>query len=160
VGAKTDLELGAGGGWTFAAFRFRSEWSHTIEFFGPAYDFTSLDAVALQGDGSGSGFTARAGVRLNRELSKRFAVFVEAAGTYCRIGALEGGGREARNTTGERTWEGAWGIKAEEIRLSWAEADVLVPTNFWESWPAQQKERDFVLNLSGLNLVLGFQIRL
>ena len=132
VGALTDVEVGAGAGWTFADFKFRSDWSHTIDFFGPVYDFSSLDAVSLQGDGSGSGFTARAVVRLNRELNRRFAVFMEAAGTYCRINALEGKGRESRNTTGENTWEGAWGIKKEEIQLSWAEADILVPANYWE----------------------------
>jgi hypothetical protein len=159
VGALTDLEVGAGAGWTFADFKFRSDWSSAIDFFGSAYDFSALDTVSLRGDGSGSGFTARAVVRLNRELSRRFALFVEAAGTYCRIVSLEGGGRESRNTTGEDTWEGVWGIKKEEIRLSWAEADVLAPTNLWEGWPAQQRERDFVLDLSRLNLVLGIQIR-
>lgn len=159
VGAHTDLEVGVGTGWTFASFRFLSEWSHALEFYGPAYDFSSQDTVSLQGDGSGSGFAARAGVRLSRELSRRLAVFVEAAGTYCRIGSLEGNGRESRSMTGERSWEGTWGIKKEEIRLSWAEADVLVPTNYWEGWPAQQREREFVLDLSGVNLVLGIQLR-
>jgi hypothetical protein len=75
--------------------------------------------------------------------------------------SFDGAGREVRTgLPGETTWEGTWGIKKEEIHNLWGNKEVMVPTNFWESWTASQRERDFVLDLSGFRFVLGISFRL
>ncbi len=160
VGSRTDLEIGASAGWTFADFEFSSDWSYALDYTADAYPFSFLDVGSLQGDGSGSGFLGRALIRLIRALGRRVAFFVEAAGSFCRIKSLDGTGREIQGLTGEANWEGIWGIKQEEIQLSWGEATVLVPTNYWGTATLPQRERDFVLDLSGMQLILGIQIRL
>jgi len=98
---------------------------------------------------------------LNRMLGRRIGLFVETAYMYCRMKSIEGSGRETRiGTPGEASWEGIWGIKREEIHVRWGDAEVLVPTNYWGGWIESQRERDFVLDLSGFRLVLGICFRL
>jgi hypothetical protein len=71
-----------------------------------------------------------------------------------------GGGRETvLDVPGGTVWNGVWAIKREEIDLTCDSAVVLVPTNYWEGWVAGQRERDFVLDISGLRLVAGFCLR-
>lgn len=120
-----------------------------------------MDGGILEEDGSGNGFMAQAMVRLNRMLGRRIGFFVETAYTYCRMNSVEGSGRETRTgIPGETTWEGTWGIKREEIHVLWGDKEVLVPTNYWGGWTESQRERDFVLDLSGFRLVLGIVFRL
>ena len=98
--------------------------------------------------------------RLNRSLGRRFGLFVETSATLGRLKSFEGAGRETRlGIPGETAWEGSWGVKREEIEVSWGSASVLVPTNYWEGWVAYQRERDFVLNLSGVRLILGIYLK-
>ena len=161
VGSKTDIEVAAAAGWAKADFDFSSHWSYTASYQEPSISYSSVDAGILEGDGSGNGFMAQAMLRMNRMLGRRIGFFVETAYTHCRMTSIEGSGREIRTSVpGETTWEGIWGIKKEEIRLRWANADVFVPTNYWGGWVASQRERDFVLDLSGFRLVLGICFRL
>ena len=161
VGSKTDIEVGAAGGWTFADFEFHSNWSYRAVYQGTEISYDSVDGGILEGDGSGNGFAAQALLRLNRMLGRRFGFFVETAYTYCRLKSIEGTGRETRiGLPGENCWEGTWGIKREEIHLPWGSADVSLPTNYWGEWTASQHERDFVLSLSGFRLAIGVYFRL
>ncbi len=161
VGSKTDIEVGAVAGWAKAEFDFSSNWTYTASYQGTSVFYSSTDGGVLEGDGSGNGFIAQGMLRLNRMLGRRIGFFVETAYTYCRMESIDGSGRETRiGTPGETSWEGTWGIKREEIRVLWGEKDVSVPTNYWEGWNSTQRERDFVLDLSGFRLVLGFCIRL
>jgi hypothetical protein len=161
VGSKTDIEVAATAGWAKADFDFSSHWSYTASYQEPSISYSSVDAGILEGDGSGNGFMAQAMLRMNRMLGRRFGFFVETAYTHCRMTSIDGNGREIRTSIpGEKTWEGTWGIKREEIRLRWANADVSVPTNYWGGWTASQRERDFVLDLSGFRLILGVVFRL
>ena len=161
VGNKTDIEVAGAAGWAKAEFDFRSNWTYAASYQGPSISYHSIDGGVLEGDGSGNGFMAQGMLRLNRMLGRRIGLFVEAAYTFCRMKSIEGSGRETRiGLPGETTWEGTWGIKKEEIRLLWANADVSVPTNYWGVWTASQRDRDFVLNLSGFRLALGFCFRL
>ncbi len=99
-------------------------------------------------------------LRLNRALGKRWGFFVETGALYCRLKSLEGGGRETRmSVPGDTTWSGAWGIKREDLDMPYGTAEVLVPTNYWEGWTAGQRERDFVLDLSGLRLLAGIYLK-
>ena len=161
VGNKTDMEAGAAAGWARAEFDFSSNWSYRAFYQGTSISYDSVDGGTLEGDGSGNGFMAQGMLRLNRMLGRRFGFFVETAYTYCRIKSLEGSGREALiGIPGETTWEGTWGIKKEEIHVLWGDKEVLVPTNYWAGWIESQRERDFVLDLSGFRLVLGIVFRL
>jgi hypothetical protein len=161
VAGLTDIEVGASGGWTFADFDFYSNWSYTASYRGTDISYYSVDSGILEENGSGNGFTVQAMLRLNRMLGRRFGFFVETAYTWCRLKSIEGSGRETRTgLPGEKNWEGTWGIKKEEIHVLWGDVDVSVPTNYWEGWTAAQRERDFVLDLSGFRLVLGICFRL
>jgi len=161
VGSKTDIEVGAAAGWAKADFDFSSNWYYTASYEEPSLSYYSVDGGILEGNGSGNGFMAQGMLRLNRMLGRRIGFFVESAYTFCRIKSLDGNGRETRiGTPGETKWEGTWGIKREEIHVLWGDQEVLVPTNYWEGWIASQRERDFVLDLSGFRLVLGIVFRL
>ncbi|MBN1273818.1 MAG: hypothetical protein JXB26_16240 [Candidatus Aminicenantes bacterium] len=163
IDGRTDIEVGAAGGWAHADFDFSSEWTYTATYLGNSkyLQYTSLDGAVLEGDGSGNGFLAQGMLRLNRMLGRNIGFFVETAYTFCRISSLEGSGREVRIWTSDETsWEGTWAIKKEEIELLWASDDVYVPTNYWSEWTASQRERDFVLDLSGFRLVFGICFRL
>jgi hypothetical protein len=161
VGSTTDIEVGVAAGWAKAEFDFSSNWSYAASYQETSISYSSMDGGVLEGDGSGDGFMAQGMLRLNRMLGRCIGFFVETAYTYCQMKSIDGSGRETRmGATVETSWEGTWGIKREEIRLLWGEKDVSVPTNYWEGWNITQKERDFVLDLSGFRLALGFCIRL
>lgn len=160
VGEFTDLELGAAVGWAKARFEHSSSWSHEIDFESSYYEYSSLDSGSLEGDGSGNGLMAQAMFRLNRMISRRLGIFLEAVGIFCRMSSIAGSGKETRSgMEGDKTWEGEWGIKREEIEMAWGSATVSVPTNYWDGWQASQRERDFTLNISGVRLVLGICFR-
>lgn len=160
VGSYTDLEVGTAVGWTKAEFDFSSAWSYTAEYQGSTDYFTATDSATLDGDGSGNGFTAQGMLRLNRMLGHRFGFFIETVYTFCRMKSIEGSGREIRpGIPAEQTWEGPWGIKKEEIYTTWIDTAVSVPTNYWEEWTDAQRERDFILDLSGIRLVFGICFR-
>jgi hypothetical protein len=161
VGSRTTIEAAAAAGWARAEFDFSSNWSYAASYQGTSVSYSSVEGGILEGDGTGSGFLAQAMLRLNRMLGRRLGIFVETAYTHCRMKSFDGSGRETRvGIPGETTWEGLWGIKREKIHVLWGDTEVLVPTNYWGGWTAPQRERDFVLDLSGFRLVLGICFRL
>jgi hypothetical protein len=161
VGSKTDIEVGAAAGWAYANFDFISNWSYSASYTGTSVSYSTINSGILEGDGSGNGFMAQGMLRLNRMLGRRIGLFIETAYTHCRMKPFEGSGREVRTWVQEETtWEGTWGIKEEEIHVPWGDKRVLVPTNYWEGWVESQRERDFVLDLSGFRFVLGIVFRL
>ncbi|MFC2157788.1 hypothetical protein ACFLT9_08130 [Acidobacteriota bacterium] len=162
VGNHTDVEFGASAGWAKANIDFSSTWAHSIHFWAEDYwEFISADGGTLNGDGTGNGLITRLMIRINRSLGKRLGFFVEAAGTYCRMKSIEGSGSEIRlGIPGESNWEGRWGIKKEEIEFSSETKTIQFPTNYWGGWTGAQKERDFILDLSRVQLVIGFYIKL
>jgi len=163
VGGRMDIEAAVSGGWAFSGFDFRSEWTYTASYNETSkyYQYTSVDGSVLEGDGSGNGFMAQGMLRFNRMLGKTVGFFVETAYTFCRMKSFSGSGREVRIwTSNEISWEGTWAIKKEEIQLLWASDNVYVPTNYWDGWIESQRDRDFVLDLSGFRLVLGICFRL
>jgi hypothetical protein len=161
VGNKTDIEVGAAAGWAVADFDFSSHWSYAASYQDDSVFYDSMDEGVLEGDGTGNGFTVEGMLRLSRMLGSRIGFYVETAYSYCRMKSIEGGGRETRiGIPEETTWQGIWNIKKEEIQVPWGNKSVFVPTNYMEGWTASQIERDFVLDISGFRLVLGFCIRL
>jgi hypothetical protein len=161
AGRSTEIEVGAAAGWAWASFDFLSSWTAALDVVsGGETVNSSVDGATLEGDGKGSAPAAKLMVRLNRDLGRRWGFFVETAASYCRIRSPEGGGREAiLDVPGETVWNGVWAVKREEIDLPYDSAAVLVPTNYWEGWVAGQRERDFVLDISGLRLVAGVYVR-
>ncbi|MFC2160477.1 hypothetical protein ACFLRX_02365 [Acidobacteriota bacterium] len=162
VGNFTEIELGGSAGWTFSRLKFSSTWFYTIDYFwDESYNFYNVDGGTLEGDGSGNGFSAQGMLRINRNIGQHFGFFAETDYTYCRIKTISGTGRETRlGIPGDNKWEGKWGIKKEEIKVGWGDASILVPTNYWDNYTTNQYERDFVLDLSGVRLVVGFFVKL
>jgi hypothetical protein len=161
AGRSTELELGAAAGWAWARFDMLSSWTASLNLVEDGQVISSsIDGATLEGDGRGGAPTAKLMVRLNRSLGRRWGLFVESAATYCRVKSLNGEGRETvLDVPGETVWQGTWGIKREEIELPYDSAVVLVPTNYWEGWVAGQRERDFVLDVSGVRFVAGLFFR-
>jgi hypothetical protein len=160
AGEFTELEVGVAAGWTRAKFDFASDWSYNVTLDDVDFPFTADDGGTLEGDGAGDGFVAQGMLRLNRALGRRLGFFLEAAYTFSRMKSISGSGRETRlDIPGETTWEGRWGIKREEIVMPYLTDSVSVPTNYWSGWVAQQRERNFVLDLSALRLSLGLYMR-
>jgi hypothetical protein len=161
AGKSTEVEFGAAAGWAWAEFDFLSSWTASLDLTeGGEVISSSVDGATLAGDGKGSAPTAKLMVRLNRSLSRRWGFFVETAATYCRVKSLEGGGRETvLDLPGETVWQGTWAVKREEIELPHDSVTVLVPTNYWEGWVAGQRERDFILDISGLRFVAGIYLK-
>jgi hypothetical protein len=161
AGRSTEIEIGAAAGWSWAEFDFLSSWTAALDLIADGEVInSSVDGATLEGDGKGSAPTAKLMVRLNRSLGRRWGFFVETAATYCRVRSLEGGGRETvLDVPGETVWRGTWAVKREEIDLPYDSAVVLVPTNYWEGWVAGQRDRDFVLDISGLRLVAGIYLK-
>jgi hypothetical protein len=160
MGEKTELEVGVAGGWARVRFDFKSNWTYNVTLDDVDYPFASTDGGTLEGNGTGSGFSGQVMLRLSRLLGRRWGFFVESNLSYCRLTSIKGSGREMRqDIPGETTWEGAWGIKREEITMPYMSDTVLVPTNYWEGWTAGQRIRDFALDLSGLHFGLGFFVR-
>lgn len=160
VGSRTDLEIGAAAGWGKAKFEFSSTWSNSVHFWAEDYwEFQSVDGGTLGGDGTGNGFLANANLRLSQTLGQRFGFFIEASGTYCRMHSFTGSGRETRlGIPGETSWDGTWGIKKEELNLYMESTTVYVPTNYWEGWMESQWDRDFILDLSRVQLLFGIYL--
>ena len=160
AGEFTELEVGLAAGWTRVKFDFGSDWTYTVILEDEGFPFTATDGGTLEGDGSGEGFVAQGMLRLSRALGRRLGLFLEAAYAFSRLKSITGRGRETRlGVPGQTTWEGRWGIKREEIVMPYLTDSVLVPTNYWAGWVAEQRERDFVLDLSGFRLSLGLYLR-
>ena len=161
AGKSTEIELGAAAGWAWAKFDFLSSWTASLDLIEDGRVISSsVDGATLEGDGKGSAPTAKLMVRLNRALGRRWGFFVETAAMYCRVKSLDGGGRETvLDVPGETVWRGTWAVKREEIVLPYDSSTVFVPTNYWEGWVAGQRERDFVLDVSGLRLVAGIYLK-
>ena len=162
LGSHTGLELGLAAGWAKAEFNFVSSWTYDAIFHRPMDVNTSYhDSATLAGDGQGDGWAARGSLRLNRILTRRFGFFIEGRYTYCQLKEIRGSGRETRwGIPGETSWSGTWGIKKEELHTTWYDSTVHVPTNYWEGWVETQREREFILDLSGLSLAAGIYLRL
>ncbi len=161
AGQSTEIEVGVAAGWTWAEFDFRSSWTFAVDLTeNGTVISSSKDGATLEGDGRGSAPAAKLMLRLNRALGRRLGFFVETAASYCRVRSLAGGGREKWLSLPEgTTWNGTWAIKKDEVRMSYDSATVFVPTNYWEGWVAGQRDRDFVLDISGLRLLAGIYLK-
>jgi hypothetical protein len=161
LGTRMGIELGLAAGWARGKFSFDSSWTYDVVFHQPIdINMSYHDGATLAGDGEGDGWAARGSVRLNRSLTRGFGFFIEGRYTYCRLKEFQGSGRESRwGIPGETTWSGRWGIKREELHTTWYDATVYVPGNYWEGWVETQRERDFILDLSGLSLAVGLYVR-
>jgi hypothetical protein len=161
AGPSTELEVGMAVGWAWARFDFLSSWTAGLDLTEDGEVISSsVDGGTLEGNGKGRAPVAKLMVRLNRALGRRLGVFVETGAVYCRMKSLSGGGRETHvSVPGESVWEGPWGIKREVIEMPYDSVTVFVPTNYWEGWVGGQRERDFVLDISGLRLVFGLYLK-
>jgi hypothetical protein len=161
IGGSTELEMGASAGWGNANFEFSSTWSHSVHFWAEDYwEFQSVDGGTLEENGRGGGFLAQISLRINQQVGHHFGIFVESSGTHWLMKSIEGDGRETRlGLPGETTWEGNWAIKAEELHLYQESRTVYVPTNYWENWTESQRDRDFILDISSVEFVLGIYLK-
>jgi hypothetical protein len=115
---------------------------------------------SLRMEGSGWGVMFEAGTRLDFNIVRRIALFVEAGYLYNVVFSLKGEGREMNGSTVE-TWNGKWMLRTRTLTADWDTEGSDI--EFIESRPdggaGVKSESPFNLNISGATVRLGLSIR-
>jgi hypothetical protein len=127
---------------------------------GVILDKSYWDVEALEEKGKGTGFSLDGGVRMNLNLGKNFALFLEGGYAYQVANKISGPGYRTIDYETER-WEGDWGIKGVYIVEQWGARYFKLPSNSWEGEQEDEytKVRNFNLNLSGFRVKIGISYR-
>lgn len=104
--------------------------------------------------GSGWGIAADAGMRIDWNLFRRGALFLETGYAFRRSGKITGDMKETIGSV-ETTAAGTWKVVREELRPSWDSAGIEYPTLTPEKAFATSPVRDFRLDLSGFSFRAG-----
>jgi hypothetical protein len=153
---RWSLEAFLAAGPVFADCEYASAWVYTWHRRGPDQDWDVFEmAGSLEEKGRGTGLAADLGVRLERPLGRRLALFVEAAYGLQAVRTVKGSGREVRGGV-VTEWEGTWAFKKETIAAPWGALETETPSSFWPEGSAAARSRDFKLDASGFQARIGF----
>ena len=124
------------------------------------YDGTVLEHDIWEVDerGKGIGYAIDGGIRLNIEIGKNIALFVEGGYAYQVVNRLSGPGYENRNGV-VNEWEGDWGMKEYYFDRYWGTIDLSVASNYWEDGDDYLWVKGFSLDLSGFQARVGISYR-
>lgn len=161
-GRGVDAGLYLGIGPFFANVLYEKTWTEGFESIvnGDRAAVAPSISHSLRMEGKGWGFLFEAGTRLDFNISRRFALFLEAGYLYHMVFSLKGEGREMNGTTVE-TWEGKWMIRTTTLTADWNSGGTSVemidsrPT----AGPNVTAEEAFRLNISGGSIRLGLSFR-
>jgi hypothetical protein len=143
----------------FADCEHDSSWEYVWHKSGRGEDWDVFRMTgSLEEKGRGTGIAADAGVRLERPLGRRLALFVEGGYGLQAVRTVKGKGREVRGAVATE-WEGTWAFKRETIAAPWGTLTAEFPTNHWPDGSASSRTRDFKLDASGLQARLGLAFR-
>ena len=125
----------------------------------PGANLESPEDGILEERGAGTGLSVELGARLNLRLKGRLGVFLEGAYAYQKVESVSGPGM--RSIASHRdSWEGEWGIKQDVKVEPWGTARFLWPSNGWTIFSGSWwRLRDFELDLSGMQVRMGFSYR-
>jgi hypothetical protein len=113
----------------------------------------------LEERGKGTGLSLQAGLKLDFLLSKRTGFFLEGGYAYQTVFKVSGPGTRIYPTRQEY-WDGEWGIKKKVVQKPWGTLHNVYPSNGWEGFESTGwKDRDFKLNLSGIQMRIGLIYR-
>jgi hypothetical protein len=118
------------------------------------------DVGVIEEKGKGTGFSLEGGARMNLNIGKNFALFLEGGYAYQAANKISGPGYQTYNYETER-WEGDWGIKELYKDDQWGSRYFQLPSNSWgtEEDYVYYKIRDFNLDLSGFRVKIGISYR-
>jgi len=118
------------------------------------------DVGVIEEKGKGTGLSLEGGVRMNLNIGKNFALFLEGGYAYQAAYKLSGPGYSTLNYE-TRTWEGVWGIKEAYKDDQWGTRYFQLPSSSWEAEKdyLYYKIGNFKLDLSGFRMQIGIFYR-
>jgi hypothetical protein len=119
------------------------------------------DVGVLEEKGKGTGFSLEGGARMNINIGKNSALFIEGGYAYQVVNKISGPGYHTFNYETE-IWEGDWGIKEVYKVGQWGSRYFQLPSNSWEGdqrGNEYYKIRDFNLDISGFRVKIGISYR-
>jgi hypothetical protein len=157
----TEIEGFLAGGPVFARCSYYIDYQNApLSDTGVIIDKTYWDVGELEEKGTGTGFSLEGGIRINFNIMKNFALFLEGGYAYQVVNQLSGSGYQTYNYE-TKTWKGEWAIKEVFISDLWGSGYFQLPSNAWgvETDYKYYKIRDFKLNLSGFRMKIGISYR-
>lgn len=159
LGRGWTAEVFLAAGPVFADCEHASSWEYVWHKSGQGEDWDVFRMTgSLEERGRGTGIAADAGVRLERPLGRRLAIFLEGGYGLQTVRTVKGKGREVRDGLVSE-WEGTWAFKRETIAAPWGTLTTEVPANDWPDGSAASKTRDFELDTSGFQARIGLSFR-
>lgn len=164
-GRTLGLELGFLGGLGFA--RFGNSFEYQYQFYGE-WDYWSQSQLHQEASGKNTSLALEGAVRANINISPQTGFYFEGAYSYKKPSPFSGKGsaRYHRETSEGDSyddsweWSGEWAMKEITYQESWGTLVSTFPSNDWaELAPNERLVRDFVLDLSGLQIKAGLFIR-
>jgi|GEM_PF-3751086 len=161
-GRGVDAGLYLGIGPFFANALYEKTWTEGFESIinGEREPNAPTLSRAFRMEGKGWGVMVEAGTRLDFNISRPFALFIEAGYTYHIVFTLSGEGREANGSTVE-TWDGKWMIRKKTLTADWNTegSEIELIDNRPTAGADVTSSEEFNLNISGGVVKLGFSIR-
>jgi hypothetical protein len=129
-------------------------WSSTTEL-----DLENPVEGFLEEKGKGTGLSLQAGLKLDFRTAGPFGFFMETGYAYQAVYSISGPGKRSYPSKTEY-WDGEWGIKKKVDMMPWGTLHFAYPSNGWEGFEyTGWRDRDFTLNLSGVQARMGINYR-
>ena len=158
VSSKMTILGSLSGGPVFASIHYNNELIQTItsDFGDSIFPFWSSEK-SLTMEGQGTGISLTGSIRLEQDFSRSLGIAIEGGYAWQRVGKISGDG--SMTIDGIRTnFSGEWGLVKEDILTDWGETQLIFSTNNWDEFG--QKSEDFILDLSGFYINIGFYLKL
>lgn len=150
------LEAGFCAGPLFAAVDIQRTINHSITaVFETTWPFWSSENT-LNLQGSGTGLSLTGSLRAELDISRSVGVSLEGGYAWQRVWSVSGQSSETIDGL-STSISGEWGLVHEDVETPWGQARFVFPSNNWNVFGG--KDEDFILDLSGAYLSLGFFIR-
>ncbi|MFC2157135.1 caspase domain-containing protein [Acidobacteriota bacterium] len=153
------LEAFFTGGPLFADCLYKIEWGTQYIISTSPGDPENSNIGMLEEKGKGMGLALQLGVKLDYYFSRHWGIFLESGYAYQAVSNLYGPGKRIMTDRSDY-WEGQWAIKRKIIERDWGIKYSVYPSNGWEGFEwTGWRDRDFILNLSGVQARMGFIYR-
>lgn len=112
----------------------------------------------MEQKGRGTAVTIGAGVTFDWKFGPKSGILLETGYSLRRIDHLSGPGWSEKNDV-TKTWTGEWAIKGFRAEYHWGKFYGEYPSNFWQEDEPQKRVGDFILDLSGMEMKIGYYFR-
>lgn len=162
-GRGVDAGLYVGIGPFFSNAMYEKIWTEGSESIINGERETLVPSVSrsLRMEGKGWGLMLEAGTRLDFNISRLMAIFLEAGYSYHFVFSLSGEGREVNGSSVE-SWNGEWMIRTKTLTAEWdtTGSTIELIDNRPTAGPGVTAEEPFSLNIAGGVIKIGISIRL